>query len=107
MRARRKPPNEEQQRRLITRGGALAALAQHPSWPDMQEEVKLKEEKLRSLVLTMALSPNKPIDQRQADFVRGFIAGINWFVAVPDGAASRLETYLREHGIAAEEGEAS
>jgi hypothetical protein len=98
MRARRHLSPEDQ-RALITRGGSLATLSQHPSWPDLEDEVRRKEERLQKHILAKCMSPVAPINQREVDYIRGFINGMNWLVMVPTNAESRLETYLKEHGV--------
>jgi len=90
--------SDDDQRRLISRGGALAALSQHPSWPDLVEEIQAKRQRLERVQLTKALS-KAPVDQRELDFVRGFIAGMEYLVEVPSNAEARLESFLKEHGV--------
>jgi|SRR5262252_5832982 len=89
---------EEQRHRLVTRGGALAALSQHPSWPDFVEELKAKEERLKRVIVVKVMS-KLPVDQREIDFMRGFIAGMQYIATVPENAEARLESYLKEHGV--------
>jgi hypothetical protein len=90
---------EQERRALVLRGGALAALSQHPSWPELEDEVKRKEERLRKHILSRFLS-TEAVDQRQVDYLRGFINGMNWLVAVPTSAEDTLERYLKQQGIA-------
>jgi hypothetical protein len=98
MRPRRKPPTEEQRQRLMLVGGALAALSQHPSWPTLEDAVNEKEEKLRARLLATAFGSPLPINQREVDYMRGYIHGMRWFLAVPENAEARLENYLQEYG---------
>lgn len=98
MRPRRKL-TEEQARHLVTTSGALAALQSHPSWENLKGEIGVKEEKCRRVIMAMAMNPNKPVDQRQIDYLRGFIGGMHYIVAVPESAESTLENYLKEQGI--------
>lgn len=103
MRPRRRL-TDEQRRKLTTRGGALAVLAQHPSWPDLVQEIQAKRERLERSVVAKTLS-TAPVDQRHLDFVRGFIAGMEYLLLIPSNAESRLEAYLKEYGVEhAEEG---
>lgn len=93
--------SELEQRQLVTRGGALSALSQHPSWAELEAEVGRKRARLERHVLAQALSAGG-FSQREADYLRGFISGIEWLVAVPTRAESTLERYLKEQGIALE-----
>lgn len=88
----------EQERRLVTRGGALAAISQHPSWPELVEEIEAKRERLERVTVKKALS-KLAADQRELDFTRGFIAGMQYLVSIPSSAEGRLEAYLKEHGV--------
>jgi hypothetical protein len=97
MRPRRRVLSPEAQRELVTRGGSLAALSQHPSWPDLEDEINKKIERLRKRALATSLS-QAPVNQRELDYVRGFIDGMTYLVAVPNLAESRLEHYLKERG---------
>jgi hypothetical protein len=99
-----KPPTEEQKQRLLRQAGALAALTKHPSWPEIEVAVDVKEEKFRARLLAMAFSP-LPVNQREIDYMNGYIHGMRWFLEVPENAESRLETYLQEYAQA--EGAAS
>jgi len=93
MRARRH--TQEQRERIVERGGALAALTQHPSWGNFEDEFRLKVEQLRARATTVALSP-QGADQRELDVIRGSILTLRWIMAVPSNAEARLEQYLRE-----------
>ena len=104
MRPRRIRLTDEQRRKLTIRGGALAVLSKHPSWPDLKDEIQAKKDRLERSVLAKTLSPH-PIDQRHIDFVRGFIAGMEYLLLIPENAEARLEAYLKEYGVEhAEEG---
>lgn len=97
-RTQRRRHDPKTQRQLIARGGALAALAQHPSWGELEAEVGRKEERLRKVLLAQVLG-NAPVSQRNIDYVRGFIGGMNWLIAQPSSAENTLEAYLREQGV--------
>jgi hypothetical protein len=92
-RARRHTP--EQRERIVTRGGALASLSQHPSWPDFEAEFTQKIEQLRRRATSAALNP-QGADQRELDVIRGSILTLRWLLAVPANAEARLEQYLRD-----------
>jgi len=100
MRPRRRL-SEAQARNLMTTQSALTALGQHPSWPDLQQVVADKEQTIRKVIVAQALGPN-PVDQRQADYLRGFVHGMRWFLAVPDQAEATLERFLKQQGISTE-----
>ncbi|HET6315975.1 MAG TPA: hypothetical protein VFG86_05935 [Chloroflexota bacterium] len=94
--------NEAARRTLMTRGGALAALSQHPSWAQLEDEVGRKQQKIERHFIARAMRMNEPIDQREADYLRGFIHGMRWLVAVPTHAESSLERFLKQQGVALE-----
>ena len=100
MRPRRRL-SEVEQRNLITRQGSLSALAQHPSWPDLRDEIDRKQARIERVLVANALGA-KPLDQRQVDYLRGFIHGMRWFAAVPEQAEGALEAYLKKQGISVE-----
>lgn len=101
MRPRRRH-TPEQRERIVSRGGALAALSQHPSWPDFEEEFRQKIEQLRRRAMVAALNPNGA-DQRELDVIRGSILTLRWLLVVPANAEARLEQYLRDqHALEAE-----
>ena len=97
MRPRRRPVRhtEEQRQRIVARGAALAALTNHPSWPDFEEEFRQKIEQLRRRATVAALDP-AGANQRELDTIRGSILTLRWMLAVPTNAEARLETYLQE-----------
>lgn len=104
---RRKQLNESQRRELLTRSSSLNALSQHPSWPDIEAEVLRKRERLEREMLVRALGSRAgrhaaPVDQREIDYLRGFIGGMEWLVAVPTSAQTTLENYLKQQGFALE-----
>ena len=94
--------NEQEERDLLVRQGALTALAKHPSWPTleevMNERIRVYEKEIVSKVFYGAgLDP-----ERQA-FIRGFVKGMAYTLAVPTGAEASLEKYLRQEGKTREE----
>jgi hypothetical protein len=91
----RKKPTPEQLERIVTRGAALAAISQHPSWPDFEAEFAQKIEQLRARAMAIALDPNGA-NQRELDTIRGSLMTLRWIMAVPSNAEARLESYLKE-----------
>jgi hypothetical protein len=90
--------SRETQNILVRRASALAALSKHPSWPELEEEVSRKIERLRKAALVVALS-DQGADQRKLDMIRGTIGALNWLVGVPKRSEHSLEEYLREQGL--------
>jgi hypothetical protein len=86
----------DQRERIIARGGALAALSHHPSWPDFEKEFERKAAELRHRAMTLALDP-RGANQRELDEIRGSLKTLRWILAVPTNAEARLEEYLRAH----------
>jgi hypothetical protein len=92
MRRRR---SEEEQRALLLRRGELMALAQHPSWPvlesviDEQRQLYLSEIGHKIMTDSLTLSP-----ERQA-FIRGWMKGALYVLAVPMRNEAALERELR------------
>ena len=89
---------EEQARELMLTQADLTALTSHPSWPTLEREVRRKEERWHKQVLALTLGSGN-YTHEQIAFIRGFIAGMNWFIAVPSNAESRLEELLKREGI--------
>jgi hypothetical protein len=94
------PLSREQQNLLNRRSSALAAIAKHPSWPELEAEVERKVERLRKVATAIALN-EQGADQRKLDAIRGTIAALNWLVGVPKNAESTLERFLRDQGLEA------
>lgn len=92
---RRRILSEAEQRERTLRDGDLAVLTQHPSWPTVEATIARKEENIRKVVLAHALG-QAPFDQRLADYARGYIDGMHWFVNQPHNAEMRLERAIRE-----------
>jgi len=99
MRSRARPRmSEQQQRDLMTTQASLTALTKHPSWPTLAAEIAKKEERLKQRVLALTLgSGNYTVED--IAFIRGFVAGMNYLVTVPENAEARLEDLLRKQGI--------
>jgi hypothetical protein len=93
------PLNEEKKRLLAERAAQFAGLANHPAWPTFEQAVEQKVTRLREAMLRRALGGNDqapPLPQREIDYMRGFINGMRYLIAVPNGAEARLEAYLQE-----------
>ena len=84
---------------LQRRQAALTALTTHPSWPELEEVLRIKEEKIENHVLAITLGTPNPIDEAEVNYWRGFVQGMRWFNAVPNRAERRLESYLRKRGV--------
>ena len=81
---------------LAQRQAEFTALSKHPSWPEFEAEVGRKITRLEKVILSRVLSSTTEFTQREIDYMRGFVNGMKWLVAVPAGAEQRLENYLRE-----------
>jgi hypothetical protein len=95
MRPRRRY-SEQEQRRLTITAGNLASLKNHPAWPDLRAAIADKQERLRKTIMAEALNRSKPINQREIDYRQGFIQGMEYMVAVCEGAESRLEQLFEQ-----------
>jgi hypothetical protein len=93
--------NRDEQK-LMRQQAALTALTKHPSWETLLEVVDEKQERMERALLARIIGSKKPVDQGQVDRIRGFIAGMRYFIAVPEVAENRLVHYLREQGIEVE-----
>jgi hypothetical protein len=81
---------------LAQRQAAFTSLAKHPSWSEFEQEVGRKVTRLEKVILARVLSSNVEFTQREIDYMRGFVNGMKWLIAVPNGAEARLETYLQQ-----------
>lgn len=96
---RRSRLTEIERRNLTVRDGTLQELATHPSWPELEAHVERKRTDFERRLLAHVLHPTAPVDQRQVDYVHGFIDGMQWLVTVPIAAEHRLERTLKERGM--------
>jgi hypothetical protein len=81
------------------RQAALAALQTHPSWPEFLDNARDEQETLERRILMMALSGGEtgiPFNQRQVDYMRGFVNGMRWLTREPGKAERSLEKYLQQ-----------
>jgi hypothetical protein len=91
-----KPISDETRRVLHQRQAEFTALSKHPSWPEFEAEVGRKVARLEKVILARVLSSTTEFTQREIDYMRGFVNGMRWLVAVPSGAEARLENYLQQ-----------
>jgi len=87
--------SEQERRDLVVRRGELTALAQHPSWRVLEAVVEDRRLKFQSEVWAKMLGGHGIDLERQA-FIRGFLKGAEYVLAIPSNAEARLETILRE-----------
>jgi hypothetical protein len=98
MRPRRRL-SEEERRALTIRQGELTALAQHPSWPVLEAVLDERREVFeRELLVKMLGGDGVPLE-RQA-FIRGFVKGMAYVLAIPAGAEARLAEVLGDEEAA-------
>lgn len=86
----------------MVRDGNLQALASHPSWPDLEATVNAKQLVIERTVLAHVMNPAQAVNQRQVDFLRGFVDGMQWLVAQPHTSERRLARYMKERGVTVE-----
>lgn len=95
----RRQLNEAERRALTIRQGELTALAQHPSWPVLEAVLDERRQVFeRELLVKMLGGDGVPLE-RQA-FIRGFVKGMAYVLAIPTGAEARLNEVLREEEAA-------
>lgn len=93
---------------LRARQAALTALTKHPSWPELEAEVERKIEMVKKRLMALAFSGGEKgleLPQRQVDYLRGWVDGIQMVFKVPTMAEQSLERFLQQQ--AAKEGAAS
>jgi len=95
MRARSKL-SEQERRDLMARQAALTALTKHPSWHDFLATVDEKIERVEKAMLSKTLYLRGPLEVEEVYYWRGFIHGLRYLVAAPEGAEARLEHFLHE-----------
>ncbi|HSV08521.1 MAG TPA: hypothetical protein VLI07_18540 [Candidatus Binatus sp.] len=91
---------EEERRKLLTTQGDLSALATHPAWPTFEARIEEKRETIEKHVLSLALTGRGELNTHSIEYWRGFLQGMAWLAAVPAGAEQRLESLLKEKGVA-------
>lgn len=90
---------DEDRRLLVQRQANLTALTKHPSWPELEAEVERKQTRLEKHILARTLGSTAAFEQREIDYLRGFVNGMKWLVAVPVSAENSLERYLERQGL--------
>lgn len=91
--------SEQERRNLTVRQGELSALASHPSWPVLEEEIARRVEVFeRELVAKIFAGAG--VDAERQAFLRGFVKGMRYVLAVPAGAEARLEDFLSRQEVA-------
>ena len=80
----------------------LTKLLEHPSWRVLRSQIgKRKHAYLTRLATQMSTGgiDAEPVDQRQLDYIRGFLRGVDAVLDTPDRALDALEKLLkREEG---------
>jgi hypothetical protein len=94
---------DPQARAILTQRQAnLTALTKHPSWRELEAEVERKQVRLEKHILARTLGNTSEFSQREIDYLRGFVNGMKWLVAVPGSAESSLERFLQSQGVTLE-----
>lgn len=96
---RRSRLSEVEQRNLMTMKANLAALSKHPSWPELEEVVRIHIGQIEKQVLRETLYA-RTVDPENIHFLRGVIEGLKYLADIPSKAERSLESMLREQGIA-------
>src|SRR5262245_25330735 len=92
MRRRRSP---EEQRELLLRKGELAALANHPAWPVLESVVDEQRQTYLAEMAHKIMTESLTLDPERQAFIRGFMKGAMFVLAVPTGNEASLERELR------------
>jgi hypothetical protein len=95
----------EKAQAIADRAQSLKRLTEADGWETLATVVKSQEEKLTRAYARAYLS-GALVDQRQADFDRGYLAGMKFLLRNPEQAESAFNDAVRrlERLIAAEEG---
>lgn len=93
----------------VSRKAALAALANHPSWPELEAEIETKVDKIQKLVLAdvFGAKGGRPLSERDLIYLRGFVWGMRHIVGISHTAEISLERFLREQNIRVDDEEAA
>lgn len=80
------------------RARELDKLKEHPSWETLRNEFELLRQayttKLARQLLKGGLKA-EALNQRELDYQRGFLAGAEWILELPEFAVNALEAALR------------
>lgn len=90
-----RPRTDAERRKLVIVEGELTALAQHPSWPTLEAAVQQRIDKFQKEIAT-AIFSGRTIDVERQHYIRGFVKGMGYALAVPRGANASLAAYLKE-----------
>jgi hypothetical protein len=83
------------------RAARIAALMQHPAWPEWVDEARRKIDKLEARAAVSALS-YEGANQRELDYIRGWIAALRWTYKMPEAAQDQLTRFIEEEARDAE-----
>ena len=99
MAGRRRERDPATERILAARQAALTAISKHPLAGDWRPRSTRKRERIEKGVLAKVFGNRTPVDPVEMAYWRGFVEGMEWFVAVPDKAEASFERFLRERGV--------
>ena len=77
----------------------LGKLVEHPSWPVLRAEIEARKRAYLDKIAReiVAGGPDaEPVNQREADYIRGFFKGVQAVLDTPDAAVRQLEKALRK-----------
>jgi hypothetical protein len=87
----------EQEELLRARQARLTALAEHPSWAEMEAEVERKIARVEKIASARMMGTGlSELEQAQ---IRGMVAALRWIVLVPKSAERSLAKFLHDQGI--------
>jgi hypothetical protein len=73
----------------MLRRAELTALAQHPSWPVLDEVLSQKAERIKNRIAVRAISRGVSLEDQA--YERGYLMGMSYVLSVPENAERRLE----------------
>ena len=83
------------------RAARITALMQHPSWEEWVAEAKRKIALLEARASREALKL-EGANQRELDYIRGWIAALRWTYKMPEAAEDQLTRFIEEEARDAE-----
>lgn len=83
----------------------LGKLTEHPSWPALRKQVERRVKSYQDRLarqLTSGGITARPLNQREIDYIRGFITGAQAVLDTPENAMKALDQALRKEGEASD-----
>jgi hypothetical protein len=92
----------------MVRQANLTALSQHPAWDTLKAEMEVKRSQIERRFVARSLYGGETrgvLEPEAVGYLRGFLAGMTYFLAVPEHAEGSLERFFKRHGITLNEEE--